>query len=362
MPFSTHALRRLRGLAWPLLALASATVIAQPAAVDALGRTPAIATVPAPVGTLAAPSTSRNGLSDADLRGLFIVERPPLDGFFGVLITRPTWQRNPNVACWVRAHHPTVLTMADEEGGEVAYVPGITPPPAPKDAKAMRPSAFDAQVAAAAQGLHQRCLDIDLAPVADIDDNGHPVRGYDPDPVKAATWAARFATVMVHAGITPVLKHYPGRAGICRRLAPGAFPGLPTHTEVDRCAAPAEAVWAAADAFPVHAVTVVMLANRIYDGVSPTPAVLDPIYTRRLRQRFGGLVITDAIWALNAEPSTIVQAMRSADVIMVPSEKEMTAALPAIRAALADGRLQANDVRASLERARSVREHALQQR
>lgn len=323
----------------------------------ALATLATLALLLAPVLCTAAP------LPTADaLRALFVVENPPLDGhLFGALLIRNQLDVKPDLACDLRKAHPTVLIFSDQEGGVVRNLKNQEAPPPAWDAAAMTPAAFSAQVERAAEVLVNACIDVDNAPVAEVFDKD---RSYSNDPQQAAVIAARFAQAMQSVGVAPVLKHYPGKLATCTPVA--SLPGYQLRKgskEVEQCPGSAAEVWAMADAFPLSAAPIVMLSNRIYPSVSPLPAVLDPVYTKHLRAAgYKGLVMSDALWEVSNRPETVVQALKSVDVVVLSQPRQVDEAIPFILAALQAGDLNPDDVRAKLARVEAFRAAAVARR
>ncbi|MFM0594004.1 glycoside hydrolase family 3 N-terminal domain-containing protein [Paraburkholderia dilworthii] len=312
----------------------------------------------APVLCTAAPLPTAD-----ELRSLFIVENPPLDPhLFGALLIRNQLDVKPDLACDLRKAHPTVLIFSDQEGGVVRNLKNQEAPPPAWDAAAMTPAAFSAQVERAGKVLVNACIDVDNAPVAE---SWLKDRSYSNDPKQAATIAARFAEAMTASGVAPVLKHYPGMLASCQPVA--SLPGFQLRKgshEVENCPGSAADVWAMADAFPLNAAApIVMLSNRIYPGVSPVPAVLDPVYTQHLRAAgFKGLVMSDAIWEVSNRPQVVVQALKSVDLVVVSLPQNVDEAIPLILAALQSGDLNPADMRAKLDRVAAFKAAAIARR
>lgn len=299
----------------------------------------------------------------ADLRSLFVVENPPLDAhLFGALLIRNQFDARPMLACDLRKAHPTALILTDQEGGIVRDLKNVEAPPAPWDVARMTPDEFSQQVKQAGDALVNSCVDIDNAPVTEV---FSPQRSYSNDPQQAASIAARFATAMQSAGIAPVLKHYPGKLASCQPVV--SLPGFQLRKgsrEVENCPGSAADVWRMADAFPVQSAPFVMMSNRVYPGVSPLPAVLDPLYVRRLRAAgFKGLVMTDALWEISNRPQTVVQALQAgADVILLPQPRQVDEAIPLILAALQSGALAPVVMRDRLDRIAAFKAAAIARR
>ncbi|NIF54973.1 glycoside hydrolase family 3 N-terminal domain-containing protein [Burkholderia sp. Ax-1724] len=320
-------------------------------------KTIAAALLAAPMLAHAAPLPTPD-----DLRSLFVVENPPLTNEFGALLIRNQFDARPTIACDLRKAHPSALILTDQEGGIVRDLKNVEAPPAPWDVPRMTAGEFTAQVKRAGDALANSCVDIDNAPVAEVQD---AQRSYSNDPQQAATIAARFAQAMTESGIAPVMKHYPGKLASCKPVA--SLPGYQLRKgshEVENCPGPAADVWRMADAFPVNAAPIVMMSNRVYPGVSPLPAVLDPVYVQRLRAAgFHGLVMTDALWEISNRPQAVVQALQAgADVILLPQPRQVDEAIPLILAALQSGALDPAVMRDRLDRVAAFKAAAIARR
>ncbi len=126
--------------------------------------------------------------------------------------------------------------------------------------------------------------------------------------------------------------------------------------EVEACPGTAAEVWGNTDAFPLAAADIVMLSNRIYPGVSALPAILDPVYVRHLRAAgFQDLVISDALAEISNQTATAVQALKSADVVLLASPEQGYAAILAVLSALRSGELNEDDICEKLHRAAAFR-------
>ena len=105
--------------------------------------------------------------------------------------------------------NPPLLIMTDQEGGEVRRLAG--PPqlaPADMDSTAVA----KAQGVAAGNLLRSAGIDVDLAPVADVErvPNFLGSRSFGSDPDVVAKRACAFARGLQAAGVAYTLKHFPG--------------------------------------------------------------------------------------------------------------------------------------------------------
>jgi len=187
--------------------------------------------------------------------------------------------------------NPPLLISVDQEGGLASRLPG---PPAPPRSIASPAEAFRQGQATATflEGYH---INVDLAPVADVDqaESGFEVRqgrGYAGNAARVAGMANAFTQGLQRQGVAATAKHFPGIGSL----------KLTTDAGVGRVSAPARQLEIELQPFEAvidDGVDLVMLANAVYEAWDPgAPAVLSPsIVQDLLRRRFGydGVVITD---------------------------------------------------------------------
>ena len=108
-----------------------------------------------------------------------------------------------------RHGEPPLLIAIDEEGGPVARMTHILPPPSSQqeigasgDSALARRSAKDV-----AQELHSYGFNLDFAPVADVGDSP---RNFSDDPEKTAAFVREAVIGYGEGGILCTLKHFPG--------------------------------------------------------------------------------------------------------------------------------------------------------
>lgn len=108
-----------------------------------------------------------------------------------------------------RHGEPPLLIAIDEEGGPVARMTHILPPPSSQqeigasgDSALARQSAKDV-----AQELHSYGFNLDFAPVADVGDSP---RNFSDDPEKTAAFVREAVIGYGEGGILCTLKHFPG--------------------------------------------------------------------------------------------------------------------------------------------------------
>jgi beta-N-acetylhexosaminidase len=205
--------------------------------------------------------------------------------------------------------------MADQEGGGVQRLGSLVDSlPWPRQ---MAQSMSVAAVTAAAQrvGTEMKALgvEMDLAPVADIDggdgpSNSNPdgMRSFSPDPSVAAAYADAFAAGLRAAGVVAVAKHFPGLGGATANTdtAPASTPPL-SQLQSGGLVPFRSAV--------ARGIPAVMVANAAVPGLTSLPASISPDAVNGLlrgRLGFHGLVLTDSLSAraISAAGYTITAA------------------------------------------------------
>ncbi len=222
-------------------------------------------------------------------------------GVGGVFVHRTNVESASQVGALVselraRSRQPLVVTT-DEESGRVSSfsaVLGATPSArrlaAERTPDEVREFARQTGVALAGAGI-----DLDLAPVADLDDGPSRAtigdRSFSADPATAARQAHAFAAGLADAGVRSTAKHFPGHG----RAEGDSHLG---ETSVD---ASIEQL-STTDLVPFRdlvaaGVPVVMLSHVTYAALDPDlPATLSPEAYRLLRDSgFRGVAMTDSL-------------------------------------------------------------------
>ena len=206
------------------------------------------------------------------------------------------------LAALSKAADVPLLVSTDEEGGSVQRVRDLVGavPSARTMARTLSPDQLRALGDRIGSAMLEAGITVDLAPVLDLDDRPGPsstnpdgTRSFGLDPRAAADAALAFAQGLRDAGVTPVVKHFPGL-------------GYSTGNTDDRPAATKP--WAAvqrADLLPfADAVTAgipaVMVANARVPGLTDQPASLSSeVIEGVLRGQLGftGVAVTDSLSA-----------------------------------------------------------------
>lgn len=211
----------------------------------------------------------------------------------------------PNLRAEVSAAQRTasvpLLVMADQEGGGIQRLgAAVTSMPWPREmAASMTPAQVEAAAARLGRQMHTLGVNVDLAPVLDVDARPGPSssnpdgkRSFSGNPAVAASYGTAFVRGLA-GHVLAVAKHFPGLGGSTGNTDYGAGQTVPL-SQLEQQALP---VFAAAISAGVPAV---MVANAGVPGLGPTPASLSSsVINGLLRQRLGfsGLVVTDSLSA-----------------------------------------------------------------
>jgi beta-N-acetylhexosaminidase len=245
--------------------------------------------------------------------------------------------------------NPPLLVMTDQEGGEVRRLPG-PPTLAPADMDSV--AVAEAQGADAGRLLRSVGINVDLAPVADVErvpGSFLGTRSFGSDQNVVAARACAFARGLASAGVLYTLKHFPGlgRATADTDAEPvtidASAPALRgDYAAYRRCGASPDAL--------------VMVSSASYPALSGrAPAVTAPeIYSHELPLALGQaghLTISDALDtpALAGEEEPAVRAVRAGlDLAMFPgNQQESASAYARLLAAARSGEIPDSRLRSA---------------
>ena len=216
--------------------------------------------------------------------------------------------------------------------------------------------------------LHQFCIDIDFAPVFDLElfaaetDNALRERCWGKTADEVIRWAGAFLEGLEREGVAACPKHFPGLGGAT----------LDSHEKLPTILRTRETM-AAEDIAPyarlMRRLTAIMIGHGHYpafDGEKPRPASLSPtIITDLLRHQLGftGLVLTDdmemgAISEMNSFGDSVVQAFQAgADMMLVcHTADKVLAAQEALTKAIASERISSQQLWQSQQRIQQFRD------
>ncbi len=272
-------------------------------------------------------------------------------GVGGLFLSEPNVESAAQVRALVdglrsRAGRP-LLVSTDEESGRVAVtreIVGAGPSPR-RLAREQTPEQVREYAAGIGSRLIEAGIDLDLAPLLDLDDGPYSGivgdRSFSADPATAAEYGLAFSAGLLDAGVTPTVKHFPGQGRST----------TDTHAEGAVVEATVEEL-RSTDLLPFQeaidaGVPVVMLNHLGYSALDPDlPASLSPTAYALLREMgFEGVAMTDSLGmgAVNLRwdfPEAAVRAIEAgADVALATDGNQALGMRDAIVEAVRSGRL-----------------------
>ncbi len=198
-----------------------------------------------------------------------------------------------------------LLVMTDEEGGGVQRMANLVGsiPWAARMGATMTPAEIGALARKVGAKMARYGVNVDLAPVLDVDGRAVAPGPQDPDGFRSFSGNLKkveadgvaFARGLMAAHVTPVVKHFPGLGGATGNTDDGPVDTLPWR-RLESGALPAFAAAVKAG------IPAVMVSNAIVPGLtSGMPASLSSkVATGELRDKLGfkGLIITDSLSAV----------------------------------------------------------------
>ena len=255
-----------------------------------------------------------------------------------------------------------LLVAVDQEGGEIASAPWVSPQPAAADiGRRGDPAEARAVAGQIGQELLRAGVNTNFAPVVDT---GFGVaigeRSYGEDPGLVSSMGAEAVEGFEGAGIASAAKHFPNH-GPAVADSHRALPVVEHDMETLR----------SRDLPPFRAaveagVPMVMAGHLLYPAVdAERPASLSPRWMELLREEigFGGVVVTDDLAMAGAsgggtpERAAVEAVKAGADLLVVSSPPQQQAdAYDAVVAAVESGEIPEERIRDSVERLVEVKE------
>jgi beta-N-acetylhexosaminidase len=262
-----------------------------------------------------------------------------------------------------------LLLMTDQEGGEVARLPGA-PTMSEKQIGASSNPTGQATTAGtgAGQNLAGVGMNVNLAPVLDVyyaagDFDDQYQRSYSSNPTVAAECGKAFITAQQATGVAATAKHFPGLGSATASQNTDNGP-VTLNVTLSQLRGTDEAPYPSAVAAGVK---LVMVSWAIYPALDPKlPAGLSPVVVQqelRSRNDFWGVTVTDALeaGALSAFGTTQQRAVAAAyagmDLILCSARdvSQGEAATSALAAAYASGQLEPTPFNAAVNRIAALR-------
>jgi len=221
------------------------------------------------------------------------------------------------------------IVMTDEEGGGVQRMANLvgSMPWASQMGATMRPSGIEALAHSVAAQMLANGVNMDLAPVLDVDGRAVEPGQQDPDGFRSfsgttsvvAADGVAFMQGMIRAAVVPVVKHFPGLGGVSQNTDDGPAWTLPWST-LEKVALPPFAAAIAAGA------PAVMVSNARVPGLTTLPASLSArLVTGELRETLGfkGLIVTDSLSAGAIEDPPLSLSVPNASVEALEAGNDM---------------------------------------
>jgi beta-N-acetylhexosaminidase len=195
-----------------------------------------------------------------------------------------------------------MLIMANEEGGGVEVLTNLvaTLPWAQTMGKNLTLTQITAEGKRVGVSMEAAGLNTDLAPVLDVDGRAVEPGASNPDgyrsfsgvPTTAGSDGVAFLNGLRSAGVTAVVKHFPGLGGATGNTDYGSAATVRWATLEKTALVPFE------DAISDGA-TAVMVSNARVPGLTSLPSSISSAVIQVLRQQlgFGGLIVTDSLSA-----------------------------------------------------------------
>ncbi len=288
------------------------------------------------------------GVSDAATARTALSGPNPAGGVL-VLGKGPTWFADGVLKGIAAGASVPPIVAADEEGGRVQRIDAINGPMPSARAMGRKPTAEVRDIARrrGAQ-LGELGFTMDFAPVVDLYERGNAVigdRAFAADPEKVITHGRAFAEGLADAGITPVLKHFPGHGRSSGDSHKQAVQTPPLSELRSSDLKPFQALAGSVPAVMVGHLDVPGLTDP-GRPTSVSPQAIDGLLRGEIG--FDGLVITDDLSGMKAitdrftVPEAVVASITAgADVAIIALAPGQTLApmLSALEGALADGTL-----------------------
>jgi len=254
-----------------------------------------------------------------------------------------------------------LVVAIDQEGGGVVRLPQLSVPPSAMALGAADDIDLTERLGlATARGLRRIGVNVDFAPIADVQSNpANPVigdRAFGADPHHVARHVAAFTRGLQAGRVAATLKHFPGHGDVA----------VDSHLALPRTDADEEHLralaWPPFEAGIAAGAAAVMSAHIVATALHPdTPATLSSrVLEGVLRQHmgFGGVTFSDALdmraiashWSVPEAAVRAAAAGIDVPVLCNADVRTHTSVLDALERAVSDGRIDAARVQAACSR------------
>ncbi|KAA0102238.1 glycoside hydrolase family 3 protein [Mycolicibacterium sp. P1-18] len=256
-----------------------------------------------------------------------------------------------------------LAVSTDEEGGRVSRLKSLigVQESARVLGRTVSPQEVHDIALARGKAMKELGITVDFAPDADVSDQDDDTvigdRSFSADPQKVTEYAGAYARGLLDAGVTPVLKHFPGHGHASGDSHEGGVVTPPLSDLMNDDLVPYRELAQVPG-------TAVMVGHMQVPGLTGTdPASLSPAAYSLLRTGgygglpFNGVVFTDDISSMGAinQRYTVAQAalkalQSGADIALWITTDEVPGVLDSLEAAVAAGELDPKNVDASVLR------------
>lgn len=223
-------------------------------------------------------------------------------------------------------------------------------------ANKMSSSNFYNAVKLSAKKLKLACIDVNMAPVVEIAPEYGNARSYGKISTEVIEKATIFSNAMQSENIKTVLKHFPGWKKNCVSIHDLNHIKLKIKngSEALECSITTDSdkFTENMNVFKKIPSNAWMVGNNIYKELSPYPSSMNSEMSDIIRNKlsYKGLVISDALWEIEASPKAIILALQVNDLVMVGFPTQVEFALPIIKLAIQKGILSENQLKEKLIR------------
>jgi beta-N-acetylhexosaminidase len=272
-------------------------------------------------------------------------------GVGGVLITSPNVESSAQVGQFVSdlealAGRPIVITAGEESGRVATFRDVLGSTPSARSLAATRsPEEVRDLAEEVGSGLAALGIELDLAPVVDLDDGPSAAiigdRSFSADPATASAYGLAWAQGLAAAGVRPTAKHFPGHG----RVTGDSHIELPTvDASLDELRERDLVPFAELIDAGVPVVMLDHIAYTIFDA--DLPASLSPKAYELLREMgFEGVAMTDSVGmgAVNLlysfPEAAVLSVAAGADAVLTTDGSQARAMRDALVEAVGSGEL-----------------------
>lgn len=312
---------------------------------------------------LSCNAVAQTTLTDNDLRKLFIITGTSAistnNSYGGVVLFKSFFDIYGN-ACGLKKHYNTTI-FVDEEGGSVVRIPSANTP-SPVQSKKLHTVNFYSGVEYSAKKLKEFCVDVNLAPF--VEASKYTTRSYSSQTNEVIEKATVFSKAMQSQGIRTVVKHFPAWNQNCESIynIDSLKLTLRPRSEVLKCSLPDSSrnlFYEKAKVFTAVPSNAIMVSNNVIPELGKYPNTMNPKIKDIIRKDLGyrNVIISDALWEIQASPKAIMMALKVVDWVMIGEADDAEKAIPEIRKAIDSGEFTEEEIREKIQLIESFKQN-----